>query len=393
MSKNPSPKKSYNKHKVIAGALLVVAGVSIHTRAQSACGCDWGYSIGTVAGKFISGMVSTATTQNIAGKAISAAAYLNSQRIISAYSIHAKSKAVAAQTMSKAIVDAQETFAHAISAIEAQQRTTQAAIDHSAEFGQGFQPCRVLSQQGQIADAMQGMPARIAKDVTKTSASPGRRAPREAEREAIDNANKFYCAPGWEQLICSAPSDKSLQGASIKASTIFKPSKEGDDLSGAKDAFANNLAGTATKAMNKSAEKTVEGETVNMLQLGVHARTSPAQVSIAAIIADTTSRNDGHSDDPDNLSLDERFEREAMRYMGAGEDSLEWARVMAQQEKHGLLIELLKTKALDLALMERQYRQYERMEAVLAALVAQAGQAAAAEVDAIGTYSNVSNAQ
>jgi len=44
--------------------------------------------------------------------------------------------------------------------------------------------------------------------------------------------------------------------------------------------------------------------------------------------------------------------------------------VMSAQNERGALVELLKVKALDLAIQEKQYRQYERMEAQLAALVA-----------------------
>ncbi len=43
---------------------------------------------------------------------------------------------------------------------------------------------------------------------------------------------------------------------------------------------------------------------------------------------------------------------------------------MAAQNDRGAMVELLKIKALDLSLQERQYRQWERMEAQLASAVA-----------------------
>jgi hypothetical protein len=60
---------------------------------------------------------------------------------------------------------------------------------------------------------------------------------------------------------------------------------------------------------------------------------------------------------------------------------------MAAQNERGALVELLKIKALDLAIQEKQYRQYESMEAQLASLVSMnvstaGGQTSKASTDA-----------
>ena len=63
------------------------------------------------------------------------------------------------------------------------------------------------------------------------------------------------------------------------------------------------------------------------------------------------------------------FRNEVKRYSGNTAEYDSWARVMAAQNERGALVELLKIKALDLAIQEKQYRQYESMEAQLASLV------------------------
>ncbi|MEX5624826.1 hypothetical protein ABFV62_32390, partial [Pseudomonas syringae] len=63
------------------------------------------------------------------------------------------------------------------------------------------------------------------------------------------------------------------------------------------------------------------------------------------------------------------FRNEVKRYSGNTAEYDSWARVMAAQNERGALVELLKIKALDLAIQEKQYRQYGNMEAQLASLV------------------------
>ena len=64
------------------------------------------------------------------------------------------------------------------------------------------------------------------------------------------------------------------------------------------------------------------------------------------------------------------FEREVGKYAGNNVNYENWNKVMAAQNEHGVLIELLKVKSLNLALLSKQYRQQELMEAGLASLVA-----------------------
>ncbi len=70
------------------------------------------------------------------------------------------------------------------------------------------------------------------------------------------------------------------------------------------------------------------------------------------------------------MPLSKQYETEIKRYAGNTPEYQTWARVMAAQNDRGAMVELLKIKALDLSLQERQYRQWERMEAQLASAVA-----------------------
>ncbi|MNH37109.1 hypothetical protein D3C79_979700 [compost metagenome] len=80
-----------------------------------------------------------------------------------------------------------------------------------------------------------------------------------------------------------------------------------------------------------------------------------------------------------DLPLAVHFRTEVKRYSGNTPQYDSWARVMSAQNERGALIEILKIKALDLAIQEKQYRQYESMEAQLASLVSMSVTAAGAQ--------------
>ena len=64
------------------------------------------------------------------------------------------------------------------------------------------------------------------------------------------------------------------------------------------------------------------------------------------------------------------IKNEVNRYAGNSTEYEAWSRTMTSQNDRGALVELLKIKALELAIQAREYRQYEMMEAQLASLTA-----------------------
>ena len=95
---------------------------------------------------------------------------------------------------------------------------------------------------------------------------------------------------------------------------------------------------------------------------------SPALASFKELQIEYSGIESSHSGS--DIPMAVRVDREVKRYLGNTPEYQSWTKTMAGQNSRGLLVEMLKVKALDLVLLERQYRQYERMEANLATMVA-----------------------
>ena len=95
---------------------------------------------------------------------------------------------------------------------------------------------------------------------------------------------------------------------------------------------------------------------------------SPAVASLKALQLEYSGVEGGETGA--GVPLAQMFRDEVARYAGGTQANEAWSRVMAAQNERGAMVEILKIKALDLAIQTRQLRQYERMEANLAALVA-----------------------
>lgn len=389
-----------NPRQKLTAAFLIIALSLAYPTYSYAFGCSCGFSIAGAISQFAALLSTTIASKLAAAAAIASSIFQSTERVTSSIAAMVKGQAMHAQTISKTAVEAQERLAQARAAIETQRRTQEAAVRFSGEFGQGFQPCRIIMRQEQIARTQNEAPAEIRKNTSLLQAAPGRYAPRDEEENSLASANKLCCTADLAAKgFCDKPDDdnSSLDGACFNVQALLEESEVSDGKSEIKKTIINNLAGYANIAPREDAVKTPEGQAAASAKMGVDARRSPALVSLEALAFDTTAQAGSHAsehgDDAEGLSLDKRFEREAARYMGAGPEALEWARVMAQQETRGVLVELLKTKALDLAIMERQYKQYERIEAVLAGLTAQAAQSYAVNTQRLGAEASLVGAQ
>lgn len=81
---------------------------------------------------------------------------------------------------------------------------------------------------------------------------------------------------------------------------------------------------------------------------------SSALASLTQIRLETTSGGHGEHGDGD-LPLSMQYATEVKRYAGNTPEYKRWSSVMAAQNDRGVMVELLKIKALDLTLQERQY--------------------------------------
>jgi hypothetical protein len=258
--------------------------------------------------------------------------------------------------------------ATSLQAMAVNDRVKKAQMKYSAEFGQGYDPCKVLSTRTNIMTRMEDMrDERTGRVATEVRAASGKFAkPTEAQKDAIEE-NKPFCT---QDQVDSGLCDRvgQYQGASANAGTLFAPAAEGEDLYAAKVAFVNNIVGLPDGEIPAEVGKTPLGAEYMMAKAKKDARLSVATTILKQVQLEHSSVAGAHTGQ--DLPLAEHFDNEVKRYAGDSDDYLNWSTSLAAQDQRGVLVEILKVKALDVALQHRQYEQYSQMEAALASLVA-----------------------
>jgi hypothetical protein len=301
--------------------------------------------------------------------ALSSELELYSQRINSAVAVLTKQKALAANQIADANRTAAQTTATALNALSQAERVKDARFEYGPEFGQGYQPCAIYAERNLIAnrDAEMGEERRV-RVMSELVSAPGRYTdPVQAEQIRAQEHRQYFCT---EDQVKSGMCDSvgPMAGASVTAATLFQPVMEADSLYRAKVAFGNNLMGPPDAPVPAAAAGSPAAVTYALAKAQKDALVSPALASLKEIQLEYTGVDAAHGGS--DIPMAVRLEREVQRYLGNTADYDAWTKAMAGQNTRGLLVELLKEKALDLVLLERQYRQYERMEANLATLVA-----------------------
>jgi hypothetical protein len=301
-------------------------------------------------------------------KALSAQLEINSQRLISAIAVLTKQKALVANQVADTSRTASQQVATGLNVLAQTERVKQARFDYGGEFGQGYSPCKVYSTRQVIANRDADMATeRRARVMSEVVAAPGRYVDPTQGQRALVEAHKDFCTQDQvDSGLCKAVG--AIPGASLTVATLFEPAMEGEKLYDAKVALVNNMVGMPDGPVPKAAVSTPAAAAYSLAKNRKDALISPAITSLKEIQLDysgVTGTETGQ-----DIPLAVHFRNEVKRYAGNSAEYDEWSRVMAAQNERGALIELLKIKALDLAIQEKQYRQYERMEAQLAALVA-----------------------
>jgi hypothetical protein len=301
-------------------------------------------------------------------KALSAQLEMNSQRLTSAIAVLTKQKAMAANQIADSSRTASQQVATSLNVLAQTERVKQARFDYGGEFGQGYSPCKVYSTRQVIANRDADMATeRRARVMSEVVAAPGRYVDPIQGQRALIEANKDFCTQDQvDSGLCKTVG--AIPGASLTVATLFEPAMEGEKLYDAKVAFVNNMVGVPDGPVPTGAGSTPATAAYSLAKARKDALISPAIASLKEIQLDysgVTGTETGK-----DIPLAVHFRNEVKRYAGNSAEYDAWARVMSAQNERGALVELLKVKALDLAIQEKQYRQYERMEAQLAALVA-----------------------
>lgn len=301
-----------------------------------------------------------------------------SQRLTSAIAVLTKQKALVANELSTANRNVAQVTAAGLNTLAQNERIAKARFDYGGEFGQGYSPCAVTATRQAITDraaaVRQDLPTRIQSEIL---AAPGHYGdPVQAQQQELKAHEPFCSADQAASGLCTmgtatSSGGQSLAGADLNVATLFTPSMENETLYTAKTGFINNAVGLPDGALPQGAS--ADSASVAAYELAKakkDAIVSPALVALESIKLDYSgiSTAEGGSD----LPLATYYDNEVKRYGGNSPESVKWASVLTAQNERGLLVELLKIKALDLSMQGQTYRSDERMEAMLASLVANA---------------------
>lgn len=301
--------------------------------------------------------------------ALSAELEMYSQRINSAVAVLTKQKAVAANQIADANRTAAQMTAQSMNVLAQTERVKQARFEYGGEFGQGYQPCLVYAGRNLMAnrEAVMGEERRT-RMMSEVVAAPGKYLdPTQAlSQMAKDHRDNFCTQDQVNAGMCSSVG--AMAGKSINVATLFEPVMESEPLYKAKVAFVNNVVPLPDAPVPQSAANTPAAAAYVLAKAQKDALMSPALASFKEIQIEYSGIDSSHSGS--DIPMAVRIDREVKRYLGNTPEYEAWNKAMAGQNSRGLLVELLKVKALDLVLLERQYRQYERMEAMLATMVA-----------------------
>lgn len=302
--------------------------------------------------------------------ALSAQLWFQSERLISAIAIMTKQKAVSANQVADGLRNTNQNVAIGLNALATAERVKKARFEYGGDFGQGYSPCYVFQGRLGIARAESDLSGASAAALRgDVQAAPGRFAnPITAQKEMQLEHNQHFCTQDQVASgLCTAVG--SLPGANVNVATLFKPTAGEENLTKAKTSFINFVAGLPDGEVPQGGGGSQVAASYQLAKIQKDAVRSSALASLTQIRLETTSGGHGEHGEGD-LPLSMQYANEVKRYAGNTPEYKNWSSVMAAQNDRGVMVELLKIKALDLTLQERQYRQFERMEAQLASAVA-----------------------
>lgn len=362
MSKNTSDSREARKWKVSFGVSLAL------TSTVAWAYCPPQYQETMVAPAFTAATQSLNSAVTAVDAMLSTVLETNSQRLTSAIAVLTKQKALAANQIAESGRNTAQQTATALNVLAQTERVKQARFDYGGEFGQGFSPCRIYAARTLISNRDADMSTEVRQRVkSEIVAAPGVYADPVSAQTSLVKARQEFCTQDQASSgLCKSVG--SMPGADLSVATLFEPAMEGELLYKAKVSFVNNIAGLPDGPVPSSASKSSAAQSYQLAKARKDALISPALATLKAIQLDYSGVSGAETGT--DLPLAVHFRKEVQRYSGNSPEYDSWSRVMAAQNERGAMVELLKIKALDLAIQEKQYRQYESMEAQLASLVA-----------------------
>ncbi len=348
------------KQKILIGAAAST------TTSLSFAFCFCWYSNESVTPFFVSATSSIVAAVTAVDASLSALSKVHNEYIMSAISILTKQKAISSNQVAQTTKESYQTTAAALNTLGQTQRATKARFDYGPEFGQGYNPCLVSATRSHISNDLLAEPAKIKQQIEQeVIAKPGNYVDKNKFiDETLVNYKKNYCSE--EQKEAGLCEDKGKYPTkAVNIASIFAPAEMSSQEHKVKVDFINHLVGVPDGLPPTNANDATTRNYILQKQQK-DANLSPALYSLKGIQNDYVEKVGKGS------SIAGMLEKETNRYMGVGEDGKYWAKSLVSQNHRGLMLELLKVKALDLSIQARQYEQQERIETNLAILVANA---------------------
>lgn len=329
----------------------------------------WWYNESPVVVAFVASVAKVEASIAMMDASLASILWINSQRLTSAIAVLTKQKAVAANIIGESSRESAEATALALKTLGASEALTDSRFLYGGEFGQGAFPCTIKATREIIANRASEMGEETRQRLmSEVVAAPGRYVDASTSQKLLaDDHRANYCTQAQvDSGMCTSVG--AMAGKSLNVATLFEPVMEVEDTNKAKIAFVNNVAGIPDSPIPAAAAQSAAAADYALEKSRKDALISPALTSFKAAQLDNTGITTAHSGSDIPLAM--RFDREVKRYLGNSAEYEQWTKIMVGQNERGLLVEMLKIKALDLALLEKQLRQYERIEANLAVLTA-----------------------
>lgn len=239
------------------------------------------------------------TALNAYDERLSVSMQTHEASIMAALAILTKQKEIDADYISQSDDRSNQVLASVINETE-KMDIVKKVIENNSSKGQGHNPCLVLSEQKELAIATQEADGNVYGAVRhEITAAPGKyenRADVIAQRTVIHDAN--YCtADQAASGLCSKAAPRAAK--SLKATTLFTPSAQGDTIHEDKIAFINNIVGYPAEPLSASQSGTVGGASYIGNVHRLNALKSPAMAVLKGLQAEyTSSSSQAHFNEP-----------------------------------------------------------------------------------------------
>lgn len=293
----------------------------------------------------------------------------STDRIVAALRIATAQEALASNQIADSDLKSRQVAVSAYAADVTSEAIMKATLKFSPKTGQGYASCKVLAENGRLAQVLDSVDSQASTKVTEGDTSPLAVAPsmETAFKARTDAHNESFCTEAEGSRKVCKPVEESMQGADSNVATLFVSAPKDSKMADAKRAVRQNILGSPTIAIPKRSAETAEGQAYLYATNQKTALSAFPAYSLAYLESMSEVRDDIKDADGNPMSPNDMLFNTVARYYG-GKDSLEWQKSMINQQPRGLLVELAKMEGLAAWMDYQSYLARQRMEGNIAAM-------------------------